>query len=242
MQATMKHRAEDLVQQALSDRLMPLPGYRDLPKDSLHVLTSLAKVRSVSPGERILEEGAKTSHFYIPIDGRLKMTRRLPDGRDGSLALFGPGDAVGTLEQLGGKVSDATVQAMEPCLCLEIHITSLLKALSSQPWLIADLLPVLTRQTLDCRTCSDEMTFHRVELRIAKLFLKLADAFGWPQKEGLFLAIPLTRQELAEMTATSLENVAKILNRWEREEILESHAEGFELRDRETLAFIAGGR
>ncbi|MCH9647167.1 MAG: Crp/Fnr family transcriptional regulator [Deltaproteobacteria bacterium] len=229
------------VLRALTERLANLALYRDLPMASLEALAAVAEVRSVQPGERIVEEGTKATSYFLLMDGRLKMTRRMPDGGDSTLALLGPADPISTLSELGGGESDATVQALEPSFCLEIPVSALLKAFAAQPWLIADLLPVLTRYTIDCKTCGDEMSFYRVELRIAKLFLKLANTFGRPRGTGVLLPIHLSRFELAEMTATTLETAARILNRWEREEILLPRDEGFELIDRETLVFIAGG-
>jgi CRP/FNR family transcriptional regulator len=79
-----------------------------------------------------------------------------------------------------------------------------------------------------------------VEARFARLFLKLGGQFGQPRPEGLFVALPLSRQELADLTGTTIETCIRIMSRWGREQVLATEKDGFLLVDRAVLEALAG--
>lgn len=75
----------------------------------------------------------------------------------------------------------------------------------------------------------------RVEGRFARLFLKLADQIGKPERGGIFVAMPLTRQELADLTGTTIETAIRIMSRWQKDDIVRTEKDGFVIVDRKAL-------
>lgn len=224
---------------ALADRLAALPSFAAVPAGSLAAFAALASPRPLRAGERLLTEDEPGSELFVVLDGRLKMSRDLESGRSVLLALVGPGEAVGVAAALSGGPADASVEALEPSLCLAVPRQGLLAALAGRPELIADLLPPLTRQFVECRNCIVELTHLRVERRFATLFLKLAGSTGRAAGGGTLVPIPLSRQELAEMTGTTVETAIRVMSRWHKEGALETRADGFLLRDRAALEAVA---
>lgn len=224
---------------ALADRLAALPAFAAVPPESLGAFAALAAPRKLRAGERLLTEGEPAAELFVVLDGRLKMSRDLESGRSVVLALVGPGEAVGVAAALAGGPADASVEALEPSLCLAVPRAELLAALAGRPGLIADLLPPLTRQFVECRNCIVELTHLRVERRFATLFLKLAASTGRPADGGTLVPIPLSRQELADMTGTTIETAIRVMSRWHKQGALETRADGFLLRDPAALESLA---
>jgi CRP/FNR family transcriptional regulator len=83
------------------------------------------------------------------------------------------------------------------------------------------------------------MTGGRVEARFARLFLKLAEQIGRPDRGGVFVPLPLSRQELADWTGTTIETSIRIMSRWGKEEVLRTEKDGFVVLDSPTLESIA---
>jgi CRP-like cAMP-binding protein len=81
-----------------------------------------------------------------------------------------------------------------------------------------------------------------VESRFAALFLDLAAKLGRPASKGVGIALVLSRQELADLTGTTLETAIRIMTRWGREELVATCREGFLLRDRSRLEALSWGR
>jgi CRP-like cAMP-binding protein len=79
----------------------------------------------------------------------------------------------------------------------------------------------------------------RVEPRFARLFLKLADQMGREERGGLFIPLALSRQELADMTGTTIETGIRIMSRWGKEEVVRTEKDGFVILDRRTLEATA---
>ena len=84
-----------------------------------------------------------------------------------------------------------------------------------------------------------ELTGGRVEARFARLFLKLADQMGRPDRGGVFIPMPLSRQELADLTGTTIETCIRIMSRWGKDEVIRTARDGFVVVDRPTLESLA---
>ena len=83
------------------------------------------------------------------------------------------------------------------------------------------------------------MTGGRIEARFARLFLKLADQMGRSERGGTFIPLSLSRQELADMTGTTIETCIRIMSRWGKQEIVRTEKDGVVIVEREALDAVA---
>ncbi len=79
------------------------------------------------------------------------------------------------------------------------------------------------------------MSGARVEARFARLFLKLHEQIGRSERGGIFVPMPLARQELADLTGTTIETAIRIMSRWQKEDVLHTEKDGFVILNREAL-------
>lgn len=215
-----------------------VPALEGVSVAGREALARIAVPRKFFPEDEILAQGEETSSFFVLVSGRAKMARYLESGRTVILSLFGPSDLFGAVAALGGQMCDAAVIALEPTVCLEVRRDDLFQLFGRQPQLIADLLPVLTRQLVECKNCIVELTCYRVEYRLAQVFLKLADTLGESQNGGTFISIDLSRQEVADLVGTTIETCIRIMSRWNKEGVLLTRDDGFFLPDRSALEAI----
>jgi CRP/FNR family transcriptional regulator len=80
-----------------------------------------------------------------------------------------------------------------------------------------------------------EVTGSRVEARFAHLFLKLAERMGKPDAGGVFIPMVLTRQDLADLTGTTVETSIRLMSRWGKEGVVATEKQGFRILDRAAL-------
>jgi CRP/FNR family transcriptional regulator len=71
--------------------------------------------------------------------------------------------------------------------------------------------------------------------------LKLADDVGRPEERGTFVPVHLSRQELADLTGTTVETCIRIMSPWDKSGVVETRDQGFLIRERALLEEIAGG-
>jgi CRP-like cAMP-binding protein len=67
-----------------------------------------------------------------------------------------------------------------------------------------------------------EVATRRVEQRLAATLLRLVVQSGRSHNDGVEIPFPLSRQELAELTATTLHTVSRTLSAWDQEGIVDA--------------------
>jgi CRP/FNR family transcriptional regulator len=225
----------------VAERLAALPLLHDLPLSCRAALAASGRLATFHPEALILREGERAESLFIVLRGRVKMSRATPVGRNVILALFGPGEVFGAVAALASRIADATITAIEETQCLKIERGALFQLLGREPRLLEQILPVLARQLVECKNCMVELTGFRVEIRFAHLFLKLGERIGVARDDGILLPIRLSRQELADMTGTTIETCIRLMSRWRAEGLVETLGDGFLLRDRGALEVISRG-
>jgi CRP/FNR family transcriptional regulator len=227
----MSHTVDDLLRRT--------PVYRNLSPDDRVRLGSVARVRAYQRGDVIFEEGTPSDHFYTIASGRVKIYKMTPSGKDVILEIFGPGDPFGAVAAYEGRPFPATAAALEDTICLAVTRKAFFDLLEHHPSLVRGLLLGLTHRLIELTNRLAELTGGRVEPRFARLFLKLADEAGRSERGGTFIPMPLSRQELADMTGTTIETCIRIMSRWGKQDLMKTEKDGFVLLDRKALELLA---
>jgi CRP/FNR family transcriptional regulator len=197
-------------------------------------------MRSYEAGETIFREGERAVVFHFILGGRVKIVKSAAGGRDLILEIFGPGDPVGALAVYDERDFPATAVALEPTSLLSIPRPEFFAVLASNPMLARGLLLGLTRRMIELTRKLAERS-SRVEYRIARLFLTLADRVGRPGPGGLLIPLSLNRQEIADLVGTTQETAIRILSRWGKDGVLATTEGGFLIPDRALLERITPG-
>jgi len=189
-------------------------------------------IRSYPQGAVIFEQEAPADTFYTVTSGLVKVYRLLPTGKQLTLQIFGPGAPIGALAAYDGRPFPATAGALAPTTCLLIPRAVFFRLLEEHPSLVRGLLHGLTGRVVELLNRVTDLSSRRIEPRFARLFLKLADEMGRPERGGMFVPIMLSRQELADMTGTRIETCIRIMSRWGKQGLLRTEKDGFVLLDR----------
>jgi CRP/FNR family transcriptional regulator len=111
--------------------------------------------------------------------------------------------------------------------------------LEGYPTLVRGLLVGLTHRLVELTNRLTELSGGRVEGRLARFFLKLAQDIGQPRADGIFIGLALSRQELADMIGTTIETSIRIMSRWGKDDIVRTEKDGFIVVDRAALEAVA---
>jgi len=84
-----------------------------------------------------------------------------------------------------------------------------------------------------------ELATERVEQRIASALLRLAAQTGEKAGKETIIELSFSRQDLAEMTGTTLYTVSRLLSEWERREIITTGRERIRILKPHELVRIA---
>lgn len=209
--------------------------FRRVGQDDRAALAQVSHLAHFERGEVIFHEGAEADRFVTIADGRVKVFKATPSGKEVILEIFGPGDPLGAVAVYEGGQFPASAQALDATTCLTIDRRAMYALLEQRPALVRALLSGLTLRLLELTQRLAELTGSRVEARFARLFLKLADEIGRPREGGVFLPMALSRQELADLTGTTIETAIRTMSRWHKQDVLHTLKDGFVLLDRDAL-------
>ena len=126
---------------------------------------------------------------------------------------------------------------MEYTSLISVPRRELFALLAANPMLARGLLLGLTRRMIELARKLAERS-NRVEYRIARFFITLADRIG--RREGASHRIPvvLSRQEIADMVGTTQETAIRIMSRWGKDGVIRTEDDGFLIADRAALETI----
>jgi len=174
------------------------------------------------------------------LHGRLRVTQVTPHGEQIVVRFVSPGDLFGVAMALGRKDYPGTATAIVDSLALLWPSAAWPEMIGRHPALASNAMRVIGGRLQDAHQRLREISTEDVERRVAHAVLKLADEATSPG--GTTIDFPLSRQDIAEMTATTLHTVSRIVSAWEAAGVIEGGRQRIAIRDRSRLQIIADGQ
>jgi CRP/FNR family cyclic AMP-dependent transcriptional regulator len=202
-------------------------------------LADLGQLRVFPPGATMCVEGDPSTHVFVLVDGWVKIYSVTGDGREMVHALRGQGDIVG--EAAGGTTGyrTATVQAVGTVRALIVGYEKFSLFLDSHSGASRAYRQVVTRRWNDAASMLRSRSVANGAQRLAALLLALADRHGSGADTEVRIAVPLSQDELASMSATSRATVARALSNWRRRGVIRTSQREITITDLTTLEKIA---
>ena len=148
--------------------------------------------------------------------------------------LCASGDLVDVADLLSGDKHCRMASALRSCRALVWDATTFKRLTDRFPTLRLNLLRIFTAHLAELEGRFREMATERVSLRVARQFLRLADKIG-----QAIVDICLSREELAQMTGTTLFTVSRLVSSWEGRGIVQTRRGGVTICDFPTLHAVA---
>ncbi len=173
---------------------------------------------------RLLEiislEGNETGQTdgFIVLSGRVAMLKTSSNGRELAVQLLGSHSTFGLLSSLGSQTNELTARAQIESKVLHVPKAALLYLLSEMPELYPEFLAELSRRLNALHDMSRSLAHDKVEVRIAAtLAMCLEQTHSGLAKNG---EIAMSRQELANLSGTTVETAIRVTKAFEKSGIL----------------------
>jgi CRP/FNR family transcriptional regulator len=190
----------------------------------------------LSRGDRLFGEGDVGDRLDVVLDGKIKLTRAAPDGRENLLSVLGPGEMFGELSLFDPRPRTASAVALTDAVLAALGHDYLRHWLTGRPEVALHLLRALAQRLRRTNDVMADLVFTDVPGRVAKALLDLADRFGEFTEGGLQVHHDLTQEELAQLVGASRETVNKALADFSARGWLQLHAKSVLILDRDRLA------
>ena len=222
----------DIAQSRIFDALAP---------EARHEWLSQASSRQVRRNQPLARQGDTADALYLVEHGLLKLVQVTPEGHQLIVRFVVDGEPFGGVVALEGATYPVSAIAVEPTKVRLWPRATLASLLARHPQVRTNLMREMTTHMTDALTRVRELATERVGQRLAHTLLRLGRQVGEPSPDGLLLRHALTRQELAELTGTTLYTVSRVLSRWQEAGILQSRGRKLLVRSLPRLQAIAAG-
>jgi CRP/FNR family cyclic AMP-dependent transcriptional regulator len=193
------------------DVLSRAPLFEGLTARDADELRSCAATVELKRGERLFSEGDEGDKLYVVLDGKIKLTRAAPDGRENLLSVHGPGEMFGELSLFDPRPRTSSAAAVTDSRLVALAHDVLRTWLKDRPDVSMHLLRALAQRLRRINDVKADLVFTDVPGRVAKALLDLADRFGEIERNGIQVHHDLTQEELAQLVGASRETVNKAL-------------------------------
>jgi CRP-like cAMP-binding protein len=215
------------------------PLFRDLRSEDLAVIVRAAQLRSFKKSAIVYRQGQPATSVFVIARGRIKMCQVSAGGQANVMNFLGPGQMFGGPAMFGDALYSLTAMAFEASVLLSWSSETIFRLLDRYPRLARNAMNTMAARISELQDRCQELSSERVEQRVARALLRLAQQTGKKLDGGILLRIRLSRQDLAQMTGTTLFSVSRILSKWAKEGLVEAGRQRVLLRRPHSLVCIA---
>jgi len=190
------------------------PLFTGLPRAALNDVLQAVNLRIVPAKAILFHQGDEAKELIVLGKGIVKVWQTRSGGDPATIHILGPGDLVGAVAAFRRIPFPATATAVVDCILLSWAATRANELMDRHPAIRANALDYVGQRTEDLVHRLGEMATERVEQRIARALLRLADQTGREAPGGIEIGYPLSRQDIAEMVGTDLYGVSRVLRDW----------------------------
>jgi CRP-like cAMP-binding protein len=195
---------------------------------------SCGRARTFARNQLLYGQGQPMRSLIFLQSGSVKHTQLSASGAEVLLWMSGSGEALNVQTETTSCGHSCSARAMEQCKALGWDYARVQTLLLKYPQIGRNIGQILASRLKELEERFREIATEKVATRLALALLKLLKQVGKVSHEGT--QVFLSREELAQMTGTTLFTISRILSRWSeqgfvvprREAILISNPKGLE--------------
>ncbi|MBC8447580.1 MAG: Crp/Fnr family transcriptional regulator [Chloroflexi bacterium] len=195
--------------------------------------------RHFARNEFVFRQGAPADTLYIVKTGQVKVIRHSSQGKDVVLRVCGEGQMLGNVGVFDGNGFLAAAQAIEPATTFCFSRSDCFEWVGRCPAFASAVIADLGRRLRGATDLICSLAVDRAEQRIARTLLRLASDSGQSTDDGVMIGMSLTRQDVADMTGTTVETAIRTMSKFRRQGLIRVQRRQVLLADVERLQDIA---
>lgn len=216
-----------------------LPGFRVLPEVERAVLDQSARRVAVQRGQILFSEGAAADTVWAVAAGKVHIVKSGPEGREIVLEVVAPGELFGAVVAIEDRPYPASAIAADTGAVWCLPATLVRATCRRYPTLRNAILAHVAERLRSAHERLRSVALERVEQRLARALLALAKKIG-SEKAGR-TSVNVTRQELADMTGTTVETAIRMTGRWQAAGLIATSRSYIDIVDAPGLEAMATG-
>jgi len=216
-----------------------LPLFAGLTADELDAILQQARSIRVPKNANVFEQGEDAHSFFVLLHGHVRASKLTPAGEQVVVRYVSPGETLGVAMAIGLLSYPATATAVDDSIVLAWPTAAWPRLVEQYPSLATNTLRTVGARLQETHSRVVEISTQQVEQRVAHALLRLAKQSGRKVANGVEIDFPISRQDIAQMTGTTLHTVSRLLSGWEQKGLIESGRQRIVLRNLDQLVVLA---
>jgi len=193
-------------------------------------------------GARIFQEDTAADRFYLLLDGYVRVVRHTEAGDQVIVLHIPSGELIGIAPAFQLETYPATAIAVNDCVSLSWPAGYWNVLVEHYPGFAAAAMKSIGVRFREFNDRIVELATLQVEQRIAHMVLRLVNQAGRKTTDGIEIDLPITRQDLSEMTGSTLHTVSRLLSAWEKKGWVKSSRGRIVVMQPHQLVLLSEGR
>jgi CRP-like cAMP-binding protein len=216
-----------------------LPLFAGFSAADLDSILSEARSVRFAKNAPVFSQGEEAHSFFVLLHGHVRASKTTPAGEQIVVRYVATGETFGVAKAIGLQRYPATATAVDDSVVLAWPSGSWPRLVEQFPALAANTLQTVGARLQETHTRVVEMSTQQVEQRIAHALLRLVKQSGRKVEHGVEIDFPISRQDIAQMTGTTLHTVSRTLSAWEGKGLVESSRQKIVVREPHKLFMLA---
>ncbi len=195
-------------------------------------------VKQLEAQQVLFHQDDPAEALYLVEAGRLKLSQLTATGQTVIVRLVPPGELCAAIAVLDGKSYPFTGSAAEPSRVRLWPRSRLRDLFRRVPRLEANVLEIVGSHAREMMDKFRQLATEPVPQRVARALLRLAESAGQAVRDGTRIE-RVTQQDLADLTATTLYSVNRVLSDWQTEGVVTRSRARIVIRDEARLRRLA---
>lgn len=219
-----------------------LPLFSGMRNEELDFLLARARSACYPKDTAIFDQDVEADAFFLLLDGHIRVVRLTPEGEQVIARYINAGELFGIAVAMGRKTYPASAIAAVDCVALSWPNEAWPELTARVPQLASGTYRTIGQRLQETQDKVVQMSTEQVEQRVAHALLRLVQQAGRKTAEGIEIDFPITRQDIAEMTGTTLHTVSRLLSAWEEKGLVRGGRQKVVVTDAHGLMLIAEHR
>lgn len=218
------------------------PSFAGLSGEELDAILALARSARYPKDSEVFSQDAEAGAFFLLLSGHIRVVRTSPEGHQVIARYINEGELFGIAVAMGRTTYPATAVAAVDCVALSWPNSAWPELQSRFSAFGASVFRTIGSRLQETQAQVMEMSTQQVEQRVAHALLRIVRQSGRKTEEGIEVVFPITRQDIAEMTGTTLHTVSRLLSAWEDQGIVRGGRQKVTITDPHALVEVAENR
>jgi CRP-like cAMP-binding protein len=194
------------------DLISSSPLFENLSQQAIEKIARMARPKAIARDEVLYMQGQPVRIVALMRTGSMKISQLARNGNEVILWIYGSGSVLGTLTDPTSCCYTCSARALEQSTALVWDYSAIQALMLEYPQIRKNAGQILAIRLDELEERFREVATEKVAKRVALALLRLLKHVGKTVSEGI--EVSLSREELAQMTGTTLFTISRLLSKW----------------------------